>query len=284
MGSRNDLPPGYAPLGSHASGYDTRELLFPTSMLSDLGMLKEAAIAQRRAQASGQEEASNPAEEVALRNIRTTRRARAVQIFSAEQIAYARELLGEQKDDATQRLQGLLADIAANGGYRRIPAARPAVRRLNAMRKSFGNLNGAIDRLAREITLSGAMKPDRFHMTPILLVGAPGMGKTFFAKSVAMALATDMDVFSAGGGQGAFQLSGSASYWSNSQPGLVLRLLARGFAYKEIADSLKISRATVNTYITRIYEKLHVHSRGEAVARYASFPSSGQPVAARPEA
>ena len=61
----------------------------------------------------------------------------------------------------------------------------------------------------------------------------------------------------------------------------VLRLLARGFAYKEIADSLKISRATVNTYITRIYEKLHVHSRGEAVARYASFPTSGQPVAAR---
>jgi len=59
----------------------------------------------------------------------------------------------------------------------------------------------------------------------------------------------------------------------------VLRLLARGFAYKEIADSLKISRATVNTYITRIYEKLHVHSRGEAVARYASFPTNRKPTA-----
>ena len=61
----------------------------------------------------------------------------------------------------------------------------------------------------------------------------------------------------------------------------VLRLLARGFAYKEIADSLKISQATVNTYITRIYEKLHVHSRGEAVARYASFPTNAEPAALR---
>ena len=64
----------------------------------------------------------------------------------------------------------------------------------------------------------------------------------------------------------------------------VLRLLARGFAYKEIADTLKISRATVNTYITRIYEKLHVHSRGEAVARLTFFPSSDQPVTARTRA
>ena len=51
----------------------------------------------------------------------------------------------------------------------------------------------------------------------------------------------------------------------------VVRLLARGAAYKQIADSLAISICTVNTYITRIYEKLHVHSRGEAVARYSSF-------------
>lgn len=59
----------------------------------------------------------------------------------------------------------------------------------------------------------------------------------------------------------------------------VLRLLARGSAYKEIADSLKISKATVNTYTTRIYEKLHVHSRGEAVARYTSFPTNREPTA-----
>ena len=52
----------------------------------------------------------------------------------------------------------------------------------------------------------------------------------------------------------------------------VLELLARGYLYKEIADTLNISLPTVNTYIRRIYEKLHVRSRAQAVARYAHFP------------
>jgi DNA-binding NarL/FixJ family response regulator len=48
----------------------------------------------------------------------------------------------------------------------------------------------------------------------------------------------------------------------------VLDLLARGYLYKEIADALNISVPTVNTYIRRIYEKLHVRSRAQAVARF----------------
>ena len=52
----------------------------------------------------------------------------------------------------------------------------------------------------------------------------------------------------------------------------VLELLARGFLYKEIAEMLKISVQTVNTYIRRIYEKLHVRSRAQAVAKYAHLP------------
>jgi len=61
----------------------------------------------------------------------------------------------------------------------------------------------------------------------------------------------------------------------------VLDLLARGYLYKEIADSLNISLPTVSTYIRRIYEKLHVRSRAQAVAKYANIPVSkrgNQPV------
>jgi DNA-binding NarL/FixJ family response regulator len=52
----------------------------------------------------------------------------------------------------------------------------------------------------------------------------------------------------------------------------VLELLARGYLYKEIAEQLKISVPTVNTYIRRVYEKLHVRSRAQAVAKYAHLP------------
>lgn len=48
----------------------------------------------------------------------------------------------------------------------------------------------------------------------------------------------------------------------------VLELLAKGYLYKEIADSLNLEYATVHCYIRRVYEKLRVHSRSQAVARY----------------
>ena len=48
----------------------------------------------------------------------------------------------------------------------------------------------------------------------------------------------------------------------------VLDLLAKGFLYKEIADQMKISYATVHTHIRHVYEKLHVRSRTEAVAKH----------------
>jgi DNA-binding NarL/FixJ family response regulator len=48
----------------------------------------------------------------------------------------------------------------------------------------------------------------------------------------------------------------------------VLALLARGYRYKEIAESLGIHVETVRTHLRRIYEKLHVSTRTEAVVKY----------------
>ena len=48
----------------------------------------------------------------------------------------------------------------------------------------------------------------------------------------------------------------------------VLDLLAKGYLYKEIADTMKVTYATVHTHIRHIYEKLHVRSRTEAVAKH----------------
>jgi DNA-binding NarL/FixJ family response regulator len=56
----------------------------------------------------------------------------------------------------------------------------------------------------------------------------------------------------------------------------VLELLARGYLYKEIAERLNISVPTVNTYVRRMYEKLHVRSRAQAVAKYAHL-EGGKP-------
>jgi DNA-binding NarL/FixJ family response regulator len=50
----------------------------------------------------------------------------------------------------------------------------------------------------------------------------------------------------------------------------VLERLARGASYKETADQLALSIDTVRMNVRHIYQKLHVHSRGEAVAKFLS--------------
>ena len=62
--------------------------------------------------------------------------------------------------------------------------------------------------------------------------------------------------------------SGDADLHLSPREEDILRLLAKGHRSKEIADELGIGVGTVNTHVRHIYEKLHVRSRAEAVARY----------------
>jgi len=55
----------------------------------------------------------------------------------------------------------------------------------------------------------------------------------------------------------------------------VLKLLADGCPYKEIAEAMQVSLGTVRTYIERIYDKLHVHNRTDAVVKFLGHPPPG---------
>ena len=50
----------------------------------------------------------------------------------------------------------------------------------------------------------------------------------------------------------------------------VLRLAARGAGNKEVADALRLSERTVKRTLSNVYDKLDVHSRGEAVSKAVS--------------
>jgi len=56
---------------------------------------------------------------------------------------------------------------------------------------------------------------------------------------------------------------------------MVLNCLAKGLTYKQTADQLEISITTIRSYLRRIYEKLHVQSRTEAVAKYCTSREFG---------
>jgi len=54
----------------------------------------------------------------------------------------------------------------------------------------------------------------------------------------------------------------------------VLELLSRGYPYKQIASELNLSIGTIQTHVSRIYKKLHVNCRTEAVVKYLSTAGS----------
>ncbi|GAA4338569.1 response regulator transcription factor [Flaviaesturariibacter amylovorans] len=58
----------------------------------------------------------------------------------------------------------------------------------------------------------------------------------------------------------------AVSYELTAKEQEVLGLLSEGKSYKMVADALGISYSTVNSHVKKIYEKLHVHSLGEAVS------------------
>ena len=56
----------------------------------------------------------------------------------------------------------------------------------------------------------------------------------------------------------------------------ILQHLAKGYTNKEIAAKLELSASTVRTHIEHVYEKLHVHCRTEAAAKYLAAAETGK--------
>lgn len=150
------------------------------------------------------------------------------QVFAPDDLARATVRIGELKDDRRDAGARILQNAHSTSGNRTLPNAKTAHVRLEAAKSQFENLVEPIERLQIDLILSAAMKPCDFRVTPLLLLGAPGIGKTFLATQLADALGVPTEKISAGGAQGGFQLTGSHSSWTGSRPGMLFSLLAEG--------------------------------------------------------
>jgi len=159
---------------------------------------------------------------------RTPRSRARVQVFEPQSIAKAQGKLSHLKDDKRSDLDAFLENALVNDGYRVLPSARKTSEKLETAKAMFENLAEPIDRLQIDLILAAAMKPMEFRVTPLLLLGEPGIGKTYFASQVACALGSAINKLSAGGAQAGFQLTGSHSSYTGAKPGSIFTLLAEG--------------------------------------------------------
>ncbi|MFY7941636.1 MAG: AAA family ATPase [Burkholderiaceae bacterium] len=89
------------------------------------------------------------------------------------------------------------------------------------------NFTEVLDDVKRHVALSHDCR-DGLEVTPILLLGDPGIGKTHFAKKLAQLLGTGMSLVPMSSMTAGWLLSGSSSQWKGARPGKVFEALVDG--------------------------------------------------------
>jgi ATP-dependent Lon protease len=151
-----------------------------------------------------------------------------VAVFDQQAVAKALQMISGIQPEKMAGADRILQNAQANDGYRVVPDACQASVKLEEAKARFENLVAPIERLQTDLVLAAAMNPEDFQIPPILLLGDPGIGKTYLATQLADALGVATEKISAGGAQGGFQFTGSHTSWSGSRPGSLFTLLAEG--------------------------------------------------------
>lgn len=89
------------------------------------------------------------------------------------------------------------------------------------------NFTEVLDDVKRHVALSEDSR-DGLEITPMLLLGPPGIGKTHFARQLAELLGTGMSLVPMSSMTAGWLLSGSSSQWKGSRPGKVFEALVDG--------------------------------------------------------
>lgn len=98
---------------------------------------------------------------------------------------------------------------------------------MSALYQSLPNFTEVLDDVKRHVALSQDSR-DGLEVTPILLLGLPGIGKTHFAKKLADLLGTGMSLVPMSSMTAGWLLSGSSSQWKGAKPGKVFEALIDG--------------------------------------------------------
>lgn len=122
-----------------------------------------------------------------------------------------------------------LLELLWNRGEDRKLASVPRQHRdgIAHLKAKFLNFNSVIDFISGSLEVS-LLKDGAVRMTPILLSGPPGIGKTVFAEALATWINSGFQIIRYDSAQSGSETSGSSSFWSNAQPGKVFECLTQG--------------------------------------------------------
>jgi ATP-dependent Lon protease len=104
------------------------------------------------------------------------------------------------------------------------PSGLPAMEHLY---DELPNFTEVLDDVKRQLALCQDSR-DALEITPMLLLGPPGIGKTHFAREIAELLGTGLGFISMSSLTAGWVLSGASSQWKGARPGKVFETLVDG--------------------------------------------------------
>lgn len=112
-------------------------------------------------------------------------------------------------------------------GPERFQVRPSGVPEMAALYEQLPNFAEALDDVKRHVALSQDAA-DGIEITPMLLLGPPGIGKTHFARQLAELLGTGMSLVPMSSMTAGWLLSGASSQWKGAKPGKVFEALVEG--------------------------------------------------------
>jgi ATP-dependent Lon protease len=112
-------------------------------------------------------------------------------------------------------------------GPERFQVKPSGVPEMAALYDQLPNFADALDDLKRHVALAQD-SGDGIEITPMLLLGPPGIGKTHFARQLAELLGTGMSLVPMSSMTAGWLLSGASSQWKGAKPGKVFEALVDG--------------------------------------------------------
>lgn len=136
------------------------------------------------------------------------------------------------------------------------------------------NFTDVLDDVRRHVALSHD-SADGLEVTPMLLLGQPGIGKTHFARQVADLIGTGMNLVSMGSLTAGWLLSGSASQWKGAKPGKVFESLVDGRYANPVIVIDEIDKAASDAQydpLGSLYSLLEHDTASSFVDEFAEVP------------
>jgi ATP-dependent Lon protease len=145
---------------------------------------------------------------------------------------------------------------------------------MDALYDELPNFGEALDDVRRQLALCEDSR-DALEITPMLLLGPPGIGKTHFARRIAQLLGTGMGFVAMSSMTAGWILSGASSQWKGARPGKVFETLVDGQYANPVIVVDEIDKvATDSAYdpLGALYSLLEHDTAGSFTDEFAEVP------------